>query len=347
MSNGDSKQLNDPRLHPYLMAHEEHDEAGQLAQLLGNLKSFIRQQTRAAIKTDATLREWQEDIEQEVQHDLLTRLRALKAMPTASPIENFPGYVTMVITNCVRNHRRAQSPWVRRLRRRLQYELQEQGSFAGWGTAICGFVAWKGQPAAQSENLTRIRDNPLELFVWGQRATPALESLNMAELLADIFNFVGHPLRYQDLEKIILDLFRMDFHPLDESDEVINAKGTQPHFPASPMELIQQREWLQWVWQEASTLPDEQRAVYLLSNEVTGLLWETGIASFSQIAAQTGLPKATIATLWQALPLPDREVAELLQLTPDQVKNRRAKAMQRLGRHWRRQGAPGATGASA
>jgi hypothetical protein len=55
-----------------------------------------------------------------------------------------------------------------------------------------------------------------------------------------------------------------------------------------------------------------------------------GIASIRQIAAAIGMPPEALAAIWRQLPLNDRQVAETLSLTRQQIVNLRKSARDRL-----------------
>ena len=349
MSNRDKKQQNDPLLHPYLLAGDETDAEDHLTRLLNHVEPIIRNQVRKHQYPELQIA--QEDLEQDARYDILTWLRTLKSTSATPPIENFRGYATMIVQRCISNQLRANAPWRKHLRRKLKFELQEQGSFVLWGEAICGFVDWQGQAPESSEKLTRLRDNLLELFVSSKRTSRQIEELDLAEVLAEIFNYVGHPLRYKDLEKIVVELCGLDRKPANLSDDGVSDHLAQETMyepdPENPEDQARRREFLRWLWSEVCTLPDEQRAVYLLSMEATLLLWESGVVSLSQIAAQLKQPIEKFAALWNDLPLSDQAIAELVGLKSDQVKNRRTKARERLQRHWQKYEAPEVTSAAS
>jgi DNA-directed RNA polymerase specialized sigma24 family protein len=92
------------------------------------------------------------------------------------------------------------------------------------------------------------------------------------------------------------------------------------------------------LWREVGELPPRQRAALLLSlrDEQGGtallLFPVTGTATIRQIAEALHLGPERFAELWNALPLDDRRIAELLGVTRQQVINLRKAARERLTR---------------
>lgn len=104
------------------------------------------------------------------------------------------------------------------------------------------------------------------------------------------------------------------------------------------------RDALTVLWSEILALPPKQAAALLLGLRDTEgrsaliLLPATGTASLRQIAAALGWSAEDLAEVWNHLPLPDRQIAEMLGLTRQQVINLRKSARERLARRMEKRG---------
>lgn len=101
---------------------------------------------------------------------------------------------------------------------------------------------------------------------------------------------------------------------------------------------VEKRIFLQRLWEELRQLPLNQRAALLLNlKDAKGrgciaLFLATGIATLSQLADVLEMRADRFAELWNELPLDDARIAELLQVTRQQVINARKSARERLTR---------------
>ena len=98
------------------------------------------------------------------------------------------------------------------------------------------------------------------------------------------------------------------------------------------------RASLAHLWGEIGELPPNQRMALLLNlrdqsgDSALRLFPALGIASIRQIAGAMELDANEMALLWPRLPLDDLELAQMLQLSRQQVINLRKSARQRLAR---------------
>src|SRR5262249_56114507 len=75
---------------------------------------------------------------------------------------------------------------------------------------LCGLAAWRHQPVSftRSARLSQLLDHPDvfgEVVSMGRDA----QSLDHAELVNGIFQWVDHPIRYDDLVRIVCELKRV------------------------------------------------------------------------------------------------------------------------------------------
>src|SRR4029450_4653912 len=75
---------------------------------------------------------------------------------------------------------------------------------------LCGLAAWRHQPVSftRSARLSQLLDHP-DVFGEAVSMGPAAQSLDHAELVNGIFQWVDHPIRYDDLVRIVCELKRV------------------------------------------------------------------------------------------------------------------------------------------
>jgi hypothetical protein len=143
-----------------------------------------------------------------------------------------------------------------------------------------------------------------------------IRTMDIAELLAEIFNWVGHPVRYYDLVRIVCDLkYSETFEPtlgVDEGEsrpfgELLCDTGPRPD------QVAEWGEFLGRLWAEIEQLPPLQRVAYLL-NFTAGdgqleLFWTYGVVSIRGIGSRLQLTDDQFARVWPELRLTDHELA--------------------------------------
>src|SRR5262249_43971304 len=217
-----------------------------------------------------------------------------------------------------------------------------------------------------SERLMQLLNHPRafdEIVLPGRDA----QSIDNTELLDAIFNWVGHPFRFDQLVEIVCDLKRIeDFIFVPEDDE----EGARPWIDLpdkgwTPDEEAEWREILERLWSEIELLPPLQRIAYLLNftaaDGEVDLFWTYGVATVRRIGAVLQLtdeqfarvwPELKLndqqrrcaealtnydekfALLWQHLPLTDITIAKLLGTERQKVINLRKAAGDRLARRF-------------
>ena len=106
-------------------------------------------------------------------------------------------------------------------------------------------------------------------------------------------------------------------------------------------QAFERRTHLSILWREIRLLPQRQAAALILhlrdgqGSNAAALLPLTGIASLRDIARTVGLEPERLAEIWHRLPLEDSTIAEILQVTRQQVINLRKSARERLARRMR------------
>jgi RNA polymerase sigma factor (sigma-70 family) len=295
-----------------------------------------------------------EDLQSEVLVQLLVRLRAFKADPTKQAIGNFRGYVAVVTYRTFDNHLRRKYPQYHQLKNRLRYLLTHRPEFALWENErevwLCGFARWRTtlQADLPGARLQQIFDDPQSFEQAGLHGRRP-EQVNLAELLAAVFGWVGHPVELDPLVSLVAQLLGQTSQPLFvESGEESDSDPFKHLFDprANPATEVEARQQLQRLWDEIKELSLQQRTALLLnlrdetSGNVIALLPHTGTATLRQIAEALALPAIELAELWPRLPLDDDTIALRLGLTRQQVINLRVAARRRLMRRMKKQAEP-------
>ena len=344
----------DALLLPFLKAQDEAESQGLLADIVRTeaeplIRGIIGRKLHVSLNGARASRAAQEaeDVRSEILLQLISRLSALKTDTTVNAIANFRNYVAVTAHNACHELLRQKYPERWRLKNRLRYLLTHHEGLVLWegeqGEWLCGFQAWQGK-GKQDRSTGRInelrgeRDAPARLGLGGRD----LRLINPAELIVAIFKSVGGPLELDDLVNTVADLqgiknVAVESGPGDDEETDDPYEGL-PDTSSNFADELEQRRYVERLWQEICELPARQRAALLLNlrddkgGDVIALFPMLGVASIRQIAKALELPAEDFAALWHDLPLDDATIAERLGLTRQQVINLRKSARERLAR---------------
>jgi RNA polymerase sigma factor (sigma-70 family) len=358
MNRQGSKPEIDPSLLPFLRASDEAESQALLSQLIEQAAPVIKKITGRSLDP--------EDAFQEATRLLIKQLRDLKADPDGKTISNYLHYVKVVASHVAKGQLRDEHPHRRSLTDALRYVLKKP-PFALWENEsqerLCGLAVWCEQSTAitRSDRLTQLLDCPRLLDeVAGRDA----QSLDNSELLAAIFDWVGHPVRFDQAVRIVCDLKRIEeLTPItDDKEEARPLSELLEDTRRRPDEEAEWREFLNLLWAEIEQLPPLQRIAYLLNfTSADGeleLFLVYGAATIRRIGAVLQLTEdhfarawmdlqlseeerrraslagydERFALLWQRLPLADTTIARMLGTERQKVINLRKAASDRLSR---------------
>jgi DNA-directed RNA polymerase specialized sigma24 family protein len=357
----------DPLLLPFLRTIDEVEARLLLSQLIELAAPMIKRVTGYSQDPG--------DAFQESAQRLIERLWDFKTDPDGKAIGNYFHYVKVVASHVVKGQLRDKRRQRRSLMDALRHVLNGKPDFELWEDEnrerLCGLAAWRHQPVSfmRSARLSQLLDDP---HIFGEAALKGrdAQSMSHAELLSEIFRWVGHPVRYEDLVRIVRTLKRIeDFTSIDWVDEEDERSREEllPDVGPRPNEAAEWREFLGQLWAEIEQLPNLQRIAYLL-NFTAGdgqleLFWAYGVVSIRGIGSalqltadqfgrawlELGLTdeerrKAEALTsydekfaqLWQYLPLTDLMIAKILVTERQKVINLRKAAGNRLSRRMAR-----------
>ena len=345
------QQETDPLLLPFLNAGAEAEALDILTALIRGhaepiIKAIIGHKLR--VSADGRAAQEAEDVQSEVVLHLLGKLRELKADPSARGIGNFRSYVAVTTHHACHEFLRRKYPQRWRLKNRLRYLLTHHEAFALWGDEneewLCGYGAWRAhhKRRAEASKLELLRDTQSAAQRLGL-AGRNLQLINVAELVDSIFKYMDAPVELDGLVTVVADLQGVKDMPeraagVGEDDE----DGGEYERAADPRadvgREVEQRIYVERLWEEICQLPVRQRVALLLNlkgaagTDAIALFPLTGVASIRQIAAALEIKSEAFAALWNELPLEDAAIAARLGVTRQQVINLRKSARDRLTR---------------
>jgi RNA polymerase sigma factor (sigma-70 family) len=291
------------------------------------------------------------DIYQEAIVQLLEALHHLREQPHANPVSDLRGLASVIAHRACSRWMRLRFPERHAFKNRLYYLLTRQRGFALWQNEnrklVAGFAVWQGEKiSAPDGRLERLSDNEellarIRLLKNGRQTgqTGQTGHDSWGGTLAAIFDYLGRPVEFDKLVGTLAALLQFEDRPLESIEQITDALG----FEASAAEpdaawQVEKRIFLQRLWDEIRLLPPNQRAALLFNLRDTeggggiALFPALRIATLHQLAEALEMSAEKLAGMWNELPLEDLRIAELLQLTRQQVINLRKAARKRLTR---------------
>ena len=334
----------DALLEPLLLAGDDAQADDLLLELINThadpvIKGVIRFKLRLSSYRE-TQRAEADDIYQEVLLQLLSQLQKFRKLPESYPIADLRGMAAVIAHRTCARWLRRQFPERHALKNRLHYLVTRQRGFALWqnadGQMVAGFARW------EQEKTETARASDLETLSNHIRASQGGKRQELADTIAAIFNYVRRPIEFDELVTSVASLLGISDQPIESLAEDEDAVASVPDTgEPDPAWRIEKRMFLQRLWEELEQLPRNQRAALLLNlKESSGfgcitLFPATGVATLRQLAAALEMTADGLAKLWNELPLEDSKIAELLDLTRQQVINARKSARERLARRLR------------
>ncbi len=336
----------DALLLPYLQASDETEAQRSLSALITEQAEPIIHilVTRKLGFSTGGKREEEDDVCSEILVQLLARLHALRADPSQTPIADFRAYVAGTSYRCCAAYMREQHPQRWSVTNRVRYLLTRQPQFGLWqnehGDWMGGFIGW------EPELRSRHRLSPDQVYALLGGALPSalqgipdatLRRVSAAEQMEALLTWADTFIALDDLVTIFAHWWGLQDH---HHHDITRRERPDPRRPLATQ--LEQRNYLQKLWQEIKELPVRQcQALLLQMQSERGqsallLLPVLQIASLRQIAEAMQMPAEELAQLWHQLPLDDERIAAYLHVTRRQVINLRLAARERLQRKTRR-----------
>lgn len=318
-----NERLTDPILRPLLDSKEEMELERLTERLLMDHADPIIEKILTSRFAQSSLDSYdlRADLHAEIMLRLLYRLGRLVSDPHSPGIERFDDYVAVVTFHAFDDAVRRAYPVRWRLKNRVRYALNhDHRLFCGEDSEgnLVGAIAGRERLAMGTMPQVRqiLRRDPLP------------------DLLVEILKLAGGPLPLEPLVTLVAEVrAEHDFvyTPLDHAELQQPIGGDAAH-RSETLQLLQR------MWSEICELPLRQRVALLLNlrdpngEPVARFLPVTGVASIREIAGILALDDERFSALWLELPLDDNRIAELLQVTRQQVINLRKSARERLAR---------------
>ena len=265
-----------------------------------------------------------DDVVGDVLTALVERLWRARA-GDAEPIEDFERYTATVAYSACAHEIRRRFPERARLKHRLRYLFSTDRRLALWTSddeLVCGRAEWNGRPIDQAAEQT-IADRDVE-GDW-----LSMDQRRLVQTVVALVDRCAGPTRF---ETVVASAASRIVEPHEVADALPLATAQAPRQDHA----LDQRRFLEQVWDEIATLPVRQRIALLLNlrdPKGSGILWllpMAGIATIRQIARLLEIPAAEFFELWRDIPLDDAAIAGRLGCTRQQVINLRVSARKRL-----------------
>src|SRR5262249_47406069 len=265
----------------------------------------------------------------------------LKIDSSQKPIGSFQGYVAATSYNTCHTYLRRKYPQRSRLKYKIRYILKHRQDFELWeddqNEWVCGYAPWHTEHRSPVKKgwINELRNSP-------KAADSLYGSLHgeLSDLLELIFDLAKAPVEIDDLVTLVAETRQIKDLPAEDTDaeEVDSTQAAFASPAVDPISELDQRIYLERVWDEIRKLVPAQRSALLLNltdahgSTLLVLLSELRVATISEIADALGLPAEEFASLWKDLPLDDNAIAKRLGVTRQQVTSYRLSARRRLAR---------------
>ena len=289
------------------------------------------------------------EIAGELRTTLIGDLRAMEQDPDQKSITSFRDYVAIKTYSACADYFREKNSGRRRLKNLLRHQLMHNSEFALWKAGdnrwYAGLTEWKGNTGAATLSGPLPSSGTIREMVPMKHA----QDLRPAELLNAVFESAGQPVEFERVVTVAAEVWNITDAPLESVDNPDYEPDTESVNPTAGVDvLLEQRLYLEKLWTEVCQLPVLQRAALLLNlrdgqgGSAIFFIPYLGFASQSRIAEILELPEQEFPALWNALPLDDSRIAQMLGITRQQVINLRKTARERLVRRMEKNEVTGA-----
>ena len=296
----------------------------------GRFRISVNQNNDSSLNQDAL------DIVSEVKVSMISVLRRMKDSEDTVPIDSLEGYTAIVTRNAYNEYLRKKYPSRFRLRNQIRYVVtNSEGlriSFEHGAVPMCGTDF-----AMVSNDLTDAASISLNGFAGELINSPGLlkkdiNRIGLGELVGIVLRKVNKPVIFDDLVSVIAELRGLHEPTVVELTDEIHLSS----MAIVPFAESERKTFLTTIWGEMSELPLRHRRAMLLhltddqNDNLLVMFVLDGIASIRSIAEMVEMPPEEFAGIWNRLPLPDNDIAELMGLERQQVINLRQSARRSL-----------------
>jgi DNA-directed RNA polymerase specialized sigma24 family protein len=290
-----------------------------------------------------------EDFEEECVVAIWMKISALRGDGCAG-IDNLEAFVRQAVHNRYCDAIRRKRPkWYN-----LKLELMEIFSgkadvegFAMWqnpdsGLRLCGFAEWSGSSRAASARCREITDNVSKFrSFYLQNRDP--QELPVYELAAAVLDSCGGPVEVDALTSCLAELVRarkeepLSIDAVPDGDEDSGAPVDWLISPDTEVEKqVVDASWfghvITWFWKEFLELSLKQRKALLYGMSGEQVMALCAAVGMREVANSVDMGSDHLASLINALPLPDATTAQELGILTRAVPSVRFKAWGRIRR---------------
>jgi DNA-directed RNA polymerase specialized sigma24 family protein len=245
-------------------------------------------------------------------------------------ISNLSTYTLTVVRHLVAEEKRKGTPR-RLMSRRVHYIVTQsihKHHFAVWqllAATLIGLKAWIGRPVDETARYGAFCHDDTDFL---QKCLDGGEpdQIEPWHLLLKLFEWIQTP-----LEKPILVGHLLALQPITQQEIYALEEIPEGELPATQSEETR-RDW-DACWQAICALRPLSRAAFLLMLDPELLVLISGQIEPQQIVADLlGISLDEMQTLWRRLPLEDREIAQWLKTTVENVQTMRSRCRSRINR---------------
>jgi hypothetical protein len=259
------------------------------------------------------------------------------------PIGSFHAYVVAVVQNACVDYLRRKYPGRHALDNALRAALDVRPDLALWRVPLntdtrpdiqewrCGRPEWRDGGRFPALLLS---GDPL-----ARHLSSELGGLDRAAALARVFEVTQAPLRFTQLLDFLADLWDVEAVHRNALHERADFHVPKPYLRGiQPEEVVDLMGMLQSLWGRVRRLSTPQAAVLLLkvpeheSGSFLDAMVHLEIAGWQDIAGITGLSVTLLQRIAESVPLTDHEIADVLDVAPEDVPRIRQDARRRLSR---------------
>jgi hypothetical protein len=340
-------ETSDSMLGPFLAATSESTSDDLLRAIIDEhaepiIKKILRSKLRVSLNERGTQQNQDAlEIAGDLRATIVSTLRALRQNPNQTAIASFPDFVAIKAYSACADYFREKHPQRWRLKSLLRRHLRQNPRFTLWESEDHRWHA--GFSERQETGSDGQEPDASDSFSY-----PTVEELSDTlmkpdEFLAVLFERAGGPIDFDEVVNIAAETWQIHDRPTESIDTCCADRNSPFTSREARVDLaLEQRLFLDQVWNEVCQLPVLQRAALLLNlrdsrdGGVISFLPFLGVASKEELARLLEMPYEGFQKIWTELPLDDLRIAQMFGITRQQVINLRKTARERLARRTRR-----------
>jgi len=278
-----------------------------------------------------------EDVYQEAMTRMLEVLHSDQT--SLSTIENFEGYVDVVVSNVCFDFLRSKSPARARLKDALRDLFRRHGDLVSWrhgDEILCGFAAWRdtGQPAVSDNNV----EAKMDAFLAAHFADQDARTVPLSRVVTGLLDWTGGPVQMDVLVRMVAYVRGIRDKEIESWDDHV-AADVELEFRRSTPAIeakVETNEVLERLWCILRHLPPKQRDAFALrfhddaGRDLFTVLLAARIVDLKGLAEGLGRSVADLARLRTQMPMDSATAAHELRTSRENVYKWKFRAIQTL-----------------